>query len=412
METSSYSRGYKSALNRIKIGIGWIFFLLFTPLYADAQIKNAAAKAPCFDVDEVFEHCEIGSMLYLRVNFHFFYHDSLRHKVQVVNLSPDEAVALADRMVTEGNGEISRISPQWKSPYTDTACCPIRFVLCGVYFHHQPAANGSAVTTLQKQYGVNTDSEINIYMANYPGTANGMGVSSIAAASVDLDWAPNLLHELGHVLDLAHTFSNDGCDDTPVIYPAWDQDCDGKPDKKVHCWTFDMYEKADKNQNGIPDCQDTAFCAPHPCCDWGNYDNNIMGYGGYKGALTPCQIKKMLLHIAQKKCNYIASTGVCAPPRAFIAPSDSCAQCFQLAASFHEVAYRIDVFAADQASRKPVWSSDWIAGEAGRFCLPVTGKRRKNIVKPNQRYRLSLTVANACEETHTATFDWTSKSCP
>ena len=64
-----------------------------------------------------------------------------------------------------------------------------------------------------------------------------------------------LNHECGHVFGLAHSWGNDGCDDTP---------------KHANCW----------NVTGEPPCE-----APT--------SNNMMDYNAFQNAITPCQLGKM-----------------------------------------------------------------------------------------------------------------------
>lgn len=70
------------------------------------------------------------------------------------------------------------------------------------------------------------------------------------------DYGGLLMHELGHVLSLRHSWdNNDGCDDTP---------------KHANCWS----------NTGEPPCDQVE-------------SNNFMDYNAHQAAITPCQIKRM-----------------------------------------------------------------------------------------------------------------------
>lgn len=152
----------------------------------------------------------------------------------------------------------------------------------GIFFHYNKSPeyfikNGIASNLYDRKvinkYACDPESVINILVLPFQPNQLKSGDQKLEQTAIALDmaiklpgpkqigtpawtFAAILIHEMGHILGLRHTWnSNDGCDDTPL---------------HSNCW----------NQSEKPPC-DT------------NYSNNVMDYNAHQSALTPCQIAKM-----------------------------------------------------------------------------------------------------------------------
>jgi hypothetical protein len=390
----------------------------------------------CFNVDLVIQNC---TPVYIRMNFHFFTDDACTGNVQITNATQASAYKTAEQAINDANNTLANNQQQWNGTTTEIQCNPIRYVLSGVYIHCKTnALGGFSTPTLHANYGVNITSEINVYIANFPGNATGIGYPTYAS----FDWinTGNFNHEIGHTFSLSHSFNpNDGCDDTPALTHQWDKNCNGtieSNEQNLLCWSFiDKNELLDcnlvaaqtdwrdANKNGVHDCKEdegvhqcnpqspnTPGCANRPCCDWANINNNVMSYNAYQNAYSKCQIRKMLTDLANADCGFIESVGGCPPPSAFISqtPIDVlntkyCSECIILEASFNDTKYSYRII--NVATGVEEYNSGWTNGPVKNYCFSTSSivlgggiQTGGNHLKPNTNYRIELTVANDCEK--------------
>lgn len=188
-----------------------------------------------------------------------------------------------------------------------------RYVLDAVYFHRNDttyeftAINSTNYLTL----GQDRDSVLNIFLTyDFPDSTKGGYASSVSPTSkvkytenrgywqeyraimrlgLPYEWHlhgtnANTIHEIGHLLGLAHTVRYPGaghcrtnCPNLPGGTPI-DLNCDDGCNDTPTAWAI-----AQANN-----------CTRHPACGFGNgslvdCSNNLMDYSG-SNALTPCQI--------------------------------------------------------------------------------------------------------------------------
>lgn len=204
--------------------------------------------------------------------------------------------------------------------------------------------NSQSISEIHKKYDYMGNQVLDIYEApffadndgNLGGEALGFGgkdkslavdeyFSYISEKTKGSPWGmkhgfPTLLnHEIGHMLNLNHTWNeDDGCDDTPkgTIYQRKDNPADTTAtatchDDNANCWANGTFPK--------DHCKGT----PNPCCDtacWPNISNNIMDYNAAwpSSSYTPCQIDKMAQDLKESGGTYIKTCQTnCPPPNAF-----------------------------------------------------------------------------------------------
>ncbi len=373
-------------------------------------------------MEQVFANC---TPVYVRINFHFFTDTACDGTIQVSNTNQNSAYKLAEDLLNNANGTLNNNQVQWQSPGATQVCNPIRYVLSGVYTHClNNAVGGYDTDLLHKTWGVNTATEINVYIADFPGNATGIGLDTYAS----IDWLEtgNFNHELGHTFSLWHSHFEDLCDDTPQVTHSWDKNCDGDTndagEQYLQCWGYIEPDRlpgepgyADGNNNGVHDCSENRPCTDRPCCDWANIDNNVMSYNAFKSSYTACQIKRMLTDLAENDCEYIASIGGCPPPSAFItqAPKDIlntkfCSECIVLRASFNDDEYRLKII--ELATGQVAHDSGWKNGPVNNFCFSTSQPTLGNYLKPNTQYKVILTVENYCGDEDTAEYIFTTPS--
>jgi Pregnancy-associated plasma protein-A len=377
----------------------------------------------CFDVAAVLESC---TPVYIRFNVHFFTDTDCKGSVQIINSSQRSAYKIAENLINNANHTLANNQIQWQSPGAVQVCNPIRYVLSGVYIHClSDAVGGSHTAALHYDWSVHEDTEINVYIANFPGAATGIGFPTYAS----IDWveAGNLNHEIGHVFGLTHTFDpTENCSDTPRVIHNWDKNCDGDltdPGEQVlQCWSYidaDMLPGQagfrDANNNGAHDCNEMLPCTPSPCCDWLYIDNNFMSYNAYKSSYTKCQLSKMLTDLSEHDCSYVEKIGGCPPPHAFITqtPSDIlntdyCIECIVLEASFNETQHLLEIYSISNGVL--AYSSGWKNSPVDNFCFTTKKSDAGHFLKPNTEYRVVLAVKNECGDEDDAEYVFTTPS--
>jgi hypothetical protein len=386
---------------------------------------------PCFDVDYVAEKC---IPVYVRINLHFFVDESCDGKIQQVNRNQSSIYKIAEEMIEAANHSFAHNDAQWQVSDPVIPCVPIRLLLKGIYTHCKTNAIGIYNTLyLQQQFGINTDSEINFYIASSSDGSTGIGYHNNRCGSAvvfnkETWWSiGNFVHELGHILTLKHSFERfDGCDDTPVILHNWDKNCNGIIESQAHpkyneqdltCWNKlepgkkpgdDGY--SDGNSNGVHDCDEQPPCTDSPCCKMEFQDNNIMSYSAAKSAITTCQLRRMLKDLSGFNCSLIEQIDGCPPANAFITqnPEDlknksDCHECLILEASVNESWYELKIYENENGVYKLVYQSGTTQGKAINFCYR-TGEAfagMPNYLKPSTEYKAVLTTGNECSESST-----------
>lgn len=372
--------------------------------------QDADRATPCFDVEELLANCENGTKIYMRVNLHFFTNDNCEGNIQQTTKTQEDIYLTADDFIKEANNALENNQRQW-TVETTIPCNPLRYVLAGVYIHCKSNADGEKFETLHQVYGVNKDTEINYYIANYPGSVSGEAsytFGNIEGLSVGL-----LNHELGHSFSLDHSWYNEsGITDTPNLTYEWDVNCDGDTNdsidkKNAQCYNLIDDGETDSNNNKKYDCAEVFPCTPHPCCSWSNINNNVMAYNAYQNAYTPQQINKLLNHIANNstKCDMIEVIGECAPPKALAGQTPStlqndnpCNECIYFSGSSNEIKYKYDLYEGIGDGKTCILTKGWTNGEAFKFCYSVGKYGVSNKLKPNTTYSIKLSIENACGE--------------
>jgi len=272
----------------------------------------------------------------------------------------------------------------------------IRFILSGVYFHEDPRA---VVTNLdpdmnyfQNTYGVNKDTEINIYLVSiFQGGGSGIANTFGGNRKFNMinayytytqpscrDWslsytAALIIHETGHNLNLRHTWSGlDGCDDTPdgYIYDKWvNGTC--YYSLRANCWAYGANSQI---------CPGTTH--GYDCDTWYKISNNIMDYNQYQSALTTCQIGRIHDDLASAGNKYVYSCNGCAPANAFFHMNDQFI-CPALAtggsvffngeASYNENRWVLEICEVVSSSSETCiggyYTTGIVAGQVGKFNL-------------------------------------------
>lgn len=388
---------------------------------------TAGDPGSCFDIEEIIKNC---IPVYVRINLHFFVADDCYGGIQQINESQKDVYRIAEEVISFANQTFEKNQAQWQVPGAEAPCIPIRLVLKGIYVHCKSHAIGMTNTVeLNNEFGVNKGTEINFYIAGNDIRGTGIGIHSERCGSAT-DFSKkrwwtigNLVHELGHIFTLLHSFDNDGCDDTPIITHQWDKNCDGiiqfSADKKLNegnlkCWNLIEPGKipgeegySDMNDNMIHDCDEKPPCTSSPCCYQENLDNNIMSYSANIAAVTNCQLKKMLTDLSGFNCSLIEKIGDCPPVSAFITqlPQDKsdqsqCRECLILEASFNEEQYQLKIFEQLHDGLYLAYDGPWKKGQATIFCYHtgIAFKGLANYLKPDTKYLARLITRNTCSE--------------
>ncbi len=144
-----------------------------------------------------------------------------------------------------------------------------------IYFVNKGSERSDYDESVIDKYKIGGDTICNVFVVAFPPDYKeriSMNQSGIAlgnhiklgglkqANKPDWEFATLLNHEIGHVFGLSHAWHEDGCDDTPT---------------NPNCWS-----KTDS-----------------PPCDK-NVSNNLMDYNSSQMAISPCQIGRMHMNIA------------------------------------------------------------------------------------------------------------------
>jgi hypothetical protein len=369
-------------------------------------------SVPCFDVDEIYGECY---PVYLNVNIHFFTNTNCIGDVQRTGGNQREAFALAELIVKDANQKASLNPEQWPRQTPPVIVCnPIRYYLKGAYMHCQSGVNIANIYTLQTLYGINTNTEINMYIAEYVGNSTGVANDVPGTfGGMETLYNSDFNHEIGHMLGLDHANGNlptydDGCPDTNPITHEWDRNCDmilTATEQNRLCFVYigDPGNTEDKNNNGTWDCAETTPCTPSPCCSWSfQNNNNMLSAGGYQESFSECQVKKMLTNLATDKCDFIVPVGSTPPPNAFITQtpedilkSDYCSEYLVLSPSYNDVKYILTISRVDAGSLTQVYSTGWRNEPAKDFRFTTANLAYGEVLLvPSTNYKAVLTVKN------------------
>ncbi len=384
--------------------------------------------APCFDVEELLKDCEEGKSIYMRVNLHYFTNDDCTGNLQISGTTQEAAYKHADDFIKAANEALANNQRQWGVASSVAPCNPLRYVLSGVHIHCKSNANGGNVHNLHQNYGVNKQTEINYYIANYPGNTTGQGFATYGV----IDWITtgNFNHELGHTFSLDHSWYNDLLTDTPELVYDWDKNCDGEIkdldtngdgikdhlENDRQCWNIIEDGATDTNINGIYDCIEVAPCTIHPCCSWDNINNNVMAYNAFENAYTSQQITKLLTHIANDsaKCHMIETISNCPPPKAIIGQTpftlqydNPCNECIYFSASSNDTKFKYDLYENGVGGRVCILTQSWQTRESDKFCYGIGKLGSPNKLKPNTSYTIKLVVENNCGDTEEVEYTFT-----
>ncbi|MEY4902557.1 MAG: hypothetical protein RLZZ292_372 [Bacteroidota bacterium] len=299
---------------------------------------------------------------------------------------------------------------------------PLRYVLVGTYFHRDDDAYFGKETNwdIHKKYDIDASNVLDIYEVPYgynftSGIASTIGGDKKFVCINDYfkyvypkcrDWsiqfaAHNLNHEIGHTLNLQHTWNEDDkCVDTPngFLYNRLEKNpitqlitCEKR---NANCWS----KKA----------QTPNLCnnSPEPCDIKEKTSNNIMDYNQYfPHSYTSCQIKRINDNLASPDgSSYVHSCNGCMPCNAFFDVEDEYAVCPRLAqnsaiilngqGSFNENIYLIEVCEIDNPKSTDcistnTYNSGWVHGTVDKENL-------SNVFwfEPNKYYKIKLTVDN------------------
>lgn len=381
----------------------------------------------------------------------------------ISNIPIDDAYGLAEDIITRANSALENNYVQWRqdplwnidpADVKPVQCVPIRYVLSGVYIWCNSVAqatSGSNPNWFQTNFGQNIDTEYNAFFVEWIGRSNGQANGIPGNAFTAENFGVSVFnHEMGHVLNLEHSFFDDGFDDTPQVGYRYDYNCDGDQTDNFpapgigwegtwrQCYDIltssaPVYGRSlDYDGDGNIDYQDLCSlpdandpnCMPYPCCSWNYINNNIMSYSRYTeccAAYTENQITQILENLSTNDyCDYIEEiTDDCLPPMAniHVLPNegsiDDCSYCLQLSSSMHDDYYQIDFY---KDSGTFLYSTGLLSGPANRFCISKSIRPPYGYphgFQPGGTYRAVFTVENYCgdETVEEITFTFEEVQC-
>lgn len=326
----------------------------------------------------------------------------------------------AEDIVNEMNVEFEESSDHWRTvpgfTYDPEGEEPyIRFLLKGVYFIRDDAYYGLPwkLNSIHAEHNKGGDEVIDIYCNTYTspgGYVDGLGPAdkkaSVSNYRVYLGnhhpyfklffAAKNNNHEIGHLLNLRHTWSGeDFCGDTPE--GEW---FDAKlpngscAERRANCWVFGENDDDCELPNSRKQCD-----------DWSKVSNNMMDYSGYeKSAMTPCQVDRMLTHLRMPAGNsYIHSCNGCMPAQSFFYMKDTVVKCgilkyvrINAQASFNEDEYLIEICKVNGNQQSTCFShyfnSGWNSGQLDKVNLV---NMYPHTFQVGSWYKIELTVNNS-----------------
>jgi len=287
----------------------------------------------------------------------------------------------------------------------------IQYLLVGVYFHRDDDAFDTAIppTSIHAKYDVETNHVLDIYCIHrpnlgYDGNAFAFGglnkfvylndykhyLKPYCRTWSKTNTAHSLNHEIGHTLNLYHTWDGgDLCEDTPegYIYDKVLPNGGCLPNQKANCWEYNP---------SIPGCP------KKPCDEWSKISNNIMDYNSHDPAWTACQIGRMNQNLLDNGNPYIHSCNGCAPSQAFFYVRSPQAICPEQAGStvflnghpsVNENRYLIEICrvlaSLPNDCNGQYFNSGWQTGQPGNVNLSSL-----HAFQPNNIYKIKLTVDN------------------
>ena len=410
---------------------------------SNPNFQQANGFDDCFDIDEIFERC---TPIYLNVVVHMFLDDDCNGPLGMEpgahpNPTKELAYVLAQKLINNANSfykkmnqNSNELNHQWGqlthgAIKTDHQFVPIQYVLCDVLIHcDQDAKENTNVGNYPQKFGpyYNATSDvIDIFLHNNL-TADGGGFGPLLACATTETMGAGLLnHEIGHYLDLDHTFSPfEICPDTWRKTFEWDYNDDGVIDEFISdqfCWNQNQIDPDPITGVNVNSCdtENTNFDVSHPCCEWINQNNNVMTYSGYANysgyaALTPCQVEIMVNTIDDNLCDVVNCIDCCPPAKSIVGilPNGTneldCPTCFHLYASANDVRHNIII---KNVLGTILYSSGWKENPGAKFCLePI-----KNIsgvyewpfnLEEGNTYIFELEVMNKCEESDVSDFQF------
>ncbi len=302
---------------------------------------------------------------------------------------------------------------QWRKTsginYPVSPAINIQYLLVGVFFHRDDDAFNvtSDPYLIHGKYDVETNQVIDVYCIHdstfgRDGEAFELGGFNKFVYLNDYkhylkpycrEWsksntAHSLNHEIGHTLNLWHTWRDDDlCADTPLgfIYDKVTQS--GCVNDYANCWDHNPSKPG---------------CPLKPCDDWAKISNNIMDYNVYDPAWTVCQIDLMNENLLGNGNPYIHSCNGCVPSQAFFYVRSPQAICPEQEGfnvilngqpSVNENRYLIEICRVLASSPNDChgqyFNSNWQTGQLGNVDLSAL-----YTFQPNAIYKIKLTVDN------------------